>query len=124
MTRWASALALSQAVEVNLPEWSCSTACQMRLEFTGPILLFQRCETAGSRARWHCGRRLPGFGAEAGFADRFQLGEIFNIHFFTSTSASTCCSGIPLRQSGLALKAALGKFGINVVPEKTRKQNW
>lgn len=33
-------------------------------------------------------------------------------------------SGIPLGQSGLALKGALGLFGFNVAPEKEQEQNW
>jgi hypothetical protein len=33
-------------------------------------------------------------------------------------------AGIPLGQSGLALKGALGLIGINVAPDKTPEQNW
>lgn len=33
-------------------------------------------------------------------------------------------TGIPLGQSGLAFKGALGLFGLNVAPDKTPEQNW
>jgi hypothetical protein len=44
--------------------------------------------------------------------------------FFYVYFGLECTAGIPLGQSGLALKGALGLFGINVGPDKLPDQNW
>ena len=43
----------------------------------------------------------------------------FYVYFGLESAA-----GIPLGQSGLALKGAIGLFGINVAPDKSPEQNW
>lgn len=44
--------------------------------------------------------------------------------FFYVYFGLECTAGIPLGQSGLALKGAMGLFGINVTPDKSPEQNW
>jgi hypothetical protein len=69
--------------------------------------------------------RVPaaGFSAEAGLLIGMNLGQppfpFLYVYFGVELPA-----GIPLGQSGLALKGALGLFGLNVAPDKAPEQNW
>ncbi|WP_426120743.1 hypothetical protein [Kocuria sp. LHG3120] len=69
--------------------------------------------------------RVPavGLSAEAGLLIGMNLGQppfpFLYVYFGVELPA-----GIPLGQSGLALKGALGLFGLNVAPDRTPGQNW
>lgn len=68
--------------------------------------------------------RVPasGFGAEAGLLIGLSSAPPFPflyVYFGVDLPA-----GIPLGQSGLALKGAQGMFGLNVAPDKDPEQNW
>ena len=64
-----------------------------------------------------------GFTAEAGLMVGMNFDSpaypFLYVYFGFESSA-----GIPLAQTGLALKGAMGLIGMNVAPNKTPEQNW
>lgn len=93
------------------------------VEFEGLIRFIKSAQSVAFAA--DIALRVPaaGFAAEAGLLIGMNLGQppypFLYVYFGVELPA-----GIPLGQSGLALKGALGLFGINVAPEKTAEQNW
>lgn len=64
-----------------------------------------------------------GFKAEAGLLVGMNF-EMPAYAFFMTYFGFELAAGIPLGQSGLALKGALGMLGINVEPDRNPDQNW
>lgn len=92
------------------------------VEFEGLIRFFKNAQTVGFAG--DVALRVPasGFAAEAGLLVGLSFDPPFPflyVYFGVELPA-----GIPLGQSGLALKGALGMFGLNVSPNKTEDQNW
>lgn len=92
------------------------------IEFEGLIRFFKSAQVVGFAG--DVALRVPasGFAAEAGLLVGLSFDPLFPflyVYFGVELPA-----GIPLGQSGLALKGALGMFGLNVSPNKTEDQNW
>lgn len=92
------------------------------VEFEGLIRFFKEAQIVGFAG--DVALRVPasGFAAEAGLLIGLSFVPFFPflyVYFGVELPA-----GIPLGQSGLALKGALGMFGLNVAPAKTLEQNW
>ena len=92
------------------------------VEFEGLIRFFKEAQLVGFAGDMALRVPASGFGAEAGLLIGLSFEPLFPflyVYFGVELPA-----GIPLGQSGLALKGALGMFGLNVVPDKTPDQNW
>ena len=92
------------------------------VEFEGLIRFFKEAQLVGFAGDMALRVPASGFGAEAGLLIGLSFEPPFPflyVYFGVELPA-----GIPLGQSGLALKGALGMFGLNVAPDKTPDQNW
>jgi hypothetical protein len=116
----ALAAAIAEQIEVQFKGVQLFFGVPDAIEFEGLIRFFKSAQAIG-----FCGDmalRVPatGFGAEAGLL----VGMTPDFPFLYVTLAVDLPAGIPLGQSGLALKGAQGLFGLNVRPDKAVKQNW
>ncbi len=92
------------------------------VEFEGLIRFFKEAQLVGFAGDMALRVPASGFAAEAGLLIGLSFDPVFPflyVYFGVDLPA-----GIPLAQSGLALKGALGMFGLNVAPDKTEEQNW
>jgi hypothetical protein len=92
------------------------------VEFEGLIRFFKDAQIVGFAGDMALRVPASGFGAEAGLLIGLSFAPPFPflyVYFGVDLPA-----GIPLGQSGLALKGAQGMFGLNVAPDKTPEQNW
>lgn len=113
--------AMSQ-VAVEFAGIDLSFGIPKAIEFEGRIRFFKKPELVGFAG--DVALRVPasGFAAEAGLMVGLSFDPVYPflyVYFGVELPA-----GIPLGQSGLALKGALGMFGLNVVPKKQPDQNW
>jgi hypothetical protein len=113
--------AMSQ-VAVEFAGIDLSFGIPKAVEFEGRIRFFKKPELVGFAG--DVALRVPasGFAAEAGLMVGLSFDPVYPflyVYFGVELPA-----GIPLGQSGLALKGALGMFGLNVVPKKLPDQNW
>jgi hypothetical protein len=117
------ALALSRDLEVSFAGVELFYGVPKAVEFTGLIRFFKDAQVVGFAGDMALRVPATGFGAEAGLLIGFNQENppypFLYLYFGVDLPA-----GIPLGQSGLALKSALGMFGINVVPAKDPEQNW
>lgn len=117
------ALALSKQVEVSFAGVELFYGVPGAVEFAGLIRFFKDAQVVGFAGDMQLRVPSAGFGAEAGLMIGFNQEEppypFLYLYFGVELPA-----GIPLAQSGLALKGAMGMFGINVVPDRTPEQNW
>lgn len=92
------------------------------VEFEGLIRFFKEAQLVGFAGDMALRVPASGFGAEAGLLIGLSFEPAFPflyVYFGVDLPA-----GIPLGQSGLALKGAQGMFGLNVGPAKLPEQNW
>ena len=92
------------------------------VEFEGLIRFFKEAHLVGFAGDMALRVPASGFGAEAGLLIGLSFEPAFPflyVYFGVDLPA-----GIPLGQSGLALKGAQGMFGLNVGPDKAPEQNW
>jgi Domain of Unknown Function (DUF1080) len=93
------------------------------VEFEGLIRFIKQEQIVGFAG--DVALRVPstGLSAEAGL----MIGMVFEpppFPFLYVYLGVELPAGLPLGQSGLALKGALGLFGLNVAPDRTPEQNW
>jgi hypothetical protein len=93
------------------------------VEFEGLIHFIKDAQVVGFSGDMALRVPATGLAIEAGLMVGMNLAEppypFLYVYFGVELPA-----GIPLAQSGLALKGALGLFGLNVSPDKTPEQNW
>ena len=93
------------------------------VEFEGLIRFFKDAHIVGFAGDMALRVPASGFAAEAGLLVGMNFEEppypFLYVYFGVDLPA-----GIPLGQSGLALKGAQGMFGLNVVPDKSPDENW
>ena len=117
------ALELSKQIEIQFKGVQLFFGVPDAIEFEGLIRFFKSAQAVGFMG--DVGLRVPatGFGVEAGLL----VGMTFTppiYPFLYVALAVDLPAGIPLAQSGLALKGAQGMFGINVRPDRSEEQNW
>ena len=93
------------------------------VEFEGLIRFIKEAQKVGFAG--DVALRVPatGFAAEAGLMVGMNFAEPPYPFLYVYLGVELP-AGIPLGQSGLALKGALGLFGLNVAPARTPEQNW
>lgn len=96
------------------------------VEFEGLIRFFKTDQVVGFAGDMALRVPAAGFAAEAGLLVGMNiepppLGPYPFLYVYFGVDLP---AGIPLGQSGLALKGAQGMFGLNVVPAKEPEQNW
>ncbi len=94
------------------------------VEFEGYIRFIKEAKKIGFAGDVVLRMPASGFSLEAGLMVGMNFAEPYPYPFLYVYLGVELPSGIPLGQSGLALKGALGLFGLNVVPDKTAEQNW
>jgi hypothetical protein len=117
------ALEVSKQVEVSFAGVELFYGMPGAVEFTGLIRFFKDAQIVGFSGDMALRVPASGFAAEAGLLIGFN-NENPPYPFLYLYFGVDLPAGIPLGQSGLALKAAMGMFGINVVPDKSAEQNW
>ena len=93
------------------------------VEFEGFIRFIKTDQMVGFAGDMALRVPASGFAAEAGLMVGMNF-EAPPYPFLYVYFGVELPAGIPLGQSGLALKGALGMFGLNVTPDKTPEQNW
>ncbi len=105
-----------QGVEINF-------AIPGTIKIDGLIRFFKEAQKVGFAGDMKLAVIPAGFSAEAGLMVGMNFEEPaypFMYVYFGFESAA----GIPLAQTGLALKGAIGLIGMNVKPNKTPSQHW
>jgi hypothetical protein len=115
--------ALSQAIGIRFNGVQFSFGVPGALQIDGLIRFFKDAQATGFAGDMVLVIPAAGITAEAGLLVGMNT-EPDPFVFFYVYFGLECAAGIPLGQSGLALKGALGLFGINVAPDKTAEQNW
>lgn len=117
------ALELSKQIEIKFDGVELSFGVPGSVEFAGLIRFFKDRQTVGFSGDMSLKVPAAGFSAEAGLLIGYNQ-ESPPFPFLYLQFGLNLPAGIPLAQSGLALKAAQGMFGLNVVPDKEPEQNW
>ncbi|RYE59471.1 MAG: hypothetical protein EOP48_00795, partial [Sphingobacteriales bacterium] len=94
------------------------------LQIDGLIRFFKDPQAVGFAGDMVLIIPAAGINAEAGLLVGMNTEQPNPYAFFYVYFGLESAAGIPLGQSGLALKGAMGLFGINVTPDKSREQNW
>lgn len=117
------ALAIAEQFEVSLDDIYLFYGVPEVVEFEGYIGLFKEAQKAGFRGGM--GLRVPaaGFSLDADLLIGMNNGEPPYPFLYLAVGVELPV-GIPLAQSGLALKGAAGLLGINVTPDKKPGENW
>jgi hypothetical protein len=117
------ALAIAGRLEVKFDGVYLFYGVPGAVEFEGLIRFFKEAQKVGFAG--DVALRVPatGFAAQAGLMVGMNLAEP-PYPFLYAYLDVELPAGIPLGQSGLALKGALGLFGLNVAPARTPEQNW
>jgi len=117
------ALAIAGELEVKFDGVYLFFGVPDAVEFEGLIRFFKEAQTVGFAGDMALRVPASGFGAEAGLLIGMNLEPppypFLYVYFGVDLPA-----GIPLGQSGLALKGAQGMFGLNVAPDKAPEENW
>ena len=117
------ALAIASRLEVKFDGVYLFFGVPEAVEFEGLIRFFKEAQTVGFAGDMALRVPAAGFAAEAGLmvGMNFAAPPYPFLYVYLGVELP---AGIPLAQSGLALKGALGLFGLNVAPDKTPEQNW
>ena len=116
-------LAIASKIEVRFAGIQIFFGVPQAVEFEGLIRFFKEAQVVGFAGDMALRVPATGFAAEAGL----MLGINFEdppYPFLYLYLGVELPAGIPLGQSGLALKGALGLFGLNVEPARDAPQNW
>jgi hypothetical protein len=118
------ALAIASRLEVKFDGIYLFYGVPDAVEFEGLIRFIKEAQKVGFAG--DVALRIPatGFAAEAGLMVGMNLADPSPYPFLYVYLGVELPAGIPLGQSGLALKGALGLFGLNVAPARTPEQNW
>ena len=117
------AFAIAERIEVKFDGVHLFYGIPNAVEFEGFIRFIKEAQKIGFAGDVILRVPASGFSAEAGL----MVGMNFEdppYPFLYVYFGLELPKGIPLGQSGLALKGALGLFGLNVSPDKTPEQNW
>jgi hypothetical protein len=117
------ALAIADQIQVNFGGIYLFYGIPTAVEFEGLIRFFKDAQVVGFAGDMALRVPSAGFAAEAGLmiGINFENPPYPFLYLYFGVELP---SGIPLGQSGLALKGAIGLFGLNVAPDKTPDQNW
>jgi hypothetical protein len=117
------ALAIAGELEVKFDGIYLFYGVPEAVEFEGLIRFIKNAQTVGFAGDMALRVPASGFAAEAGLmvGMNFETPPYPFLYVYLGVELP---AGIPLGQSGLALKGALGLFGLNVAPDKTAEQNW
>ena len=117
------AMAISEEIEVQFRGVQLFFGVPDAIEFAGLIRFFKSAEAVGFSG--DVALRVPatGFGAEAGLLVGMTFTEPVYPFLYVALAVDLP-AGIPLAQSGLAIKGMQGLFGINVRPDRNPGQNW
>ncbi len=117
------AIAIAGRIEVKFDGVHLFYGVPGAVEFEGLIRFIKDTQAVGFAGDMALRVPATGLAAEAGLMVGFNLAAppypFLYVYFGIELPA-----GIPLGQSGLALKGALGLFGLNVAPDKSPDQNW
>jgi hypothetical protein len=117
------AIAIASELEVKFDGVYLFYGVPGAVEFEGLISFIKDARVVGFAGNMALRVPATGLAAEAGLMVGMNLVDppypFLYVYFGIELPA-----GIPLGQSGLALKGALGLFGLNVSPDKTPEQNW
>ena len=122
-------LAIAAKIEVKFDGVYIFFGVPQSVEFEGYIRFIKEAQNIGFAGDVALRMPASGFAAEAGlmvgvnFAGDPLLPGIPLPYLYVYLGIELP-SGIPLGQSGLAIKGALGLMGLNVAPDKTPEQNW
>lgn len=118
------AINIARQIEVKFDGVYLFFGVPQAVEFEGYIRFIKEAQKIGFAG--DVVLRLPttGLEIEAGLMIGINLAQPSPYPFLYIYFGILLPSGIPLGQSGLALKGAKGLFGLNVTPAKTPEQNW
>lgn len=112
-----------QKIEIQFAGVEINFAMPAVVKIDGLIRFFKEAQKVGFAGDMKLAVIPAGFSAEAGLMVGMNFEEpafpFLYVYFGFESSA-----GIPLAQTGLALKGAIGLIGMNVAPNKTPEQNW
>lgn len=117
------ALAIADSLEVKFDGVYLFYGVPGAIEFEGLLEFIQDAQSVGFAGEMALRVPATGLAIEAGL----KVGMNFAsppYPFLLLTFAVELPAGIPLAQSGLALKGAQGLFGLNMSPNRTEDQNW
>ncbi len=116
--------ALAEAIDIQFKGVGLNFAVPGAIQLDGLIRFFKDGKTTGFAGDMVLAIPPAGIIAEAGLMVGMNEEQPNPYKFFYVYFGLEAAAGIPLGQSGLALKGAMGLFGINVAPNKTANQNW
>ena len=117
------ALAIASELEVKFDGVHLFYGIPGAIEFEGSLGFIKSAQVVGFRGDMALRVPATGLAIEAGLMVGINF-ETPPYPFLLLTFGVQLPAGIPLAQSGLALKGAQGLFGLNVSPNRTADQNW
>ncbi len=115
---------LSRAIEIQFKGVELSFGVPNAIQLDGLIRFFKDATVTGFAGDMVLVIPPAGIKAEAGLMVGMNAEQPNPYPFFYVYFGLEAAAGIPLGQSGLALKGAIGLFGINVSPNRQEGQNW
>lgn len=114
---------IGEVIEVKFDGVQLFYGIPQTVEFEGFIRFIKEAQKVGFAGDMILRVPSVGFSAEAGLmiGMNFETPPYPFLYVYLGVELP---NGIPLGQSGLALKGVLGLFGLNVYPDKTPEQNW
>ncbi len=117
------ALAIASELEVKFDGVHLFYGVPGAIEFEGSLGFIKSAQVVGFRGDMALRVPATGLAIEAGLMVGINF-EAPPYPFLLLTFGVEFPAGIPLAQSGLALKGVQGLFGLNVSPNRTADQNW
>lgn len=117
------ALAIASELEVKFDGVHLFYGVPGAIEFEGSLGFIKSAQVVGFRGDMALRVPATGLAIEAGLMVGINF-ETPPYPFLLLTFGVQFPAGIPLAQSGLALKGVQGLFGLNVSPNRTADQNW